>query len=460
MDLDMIPSMAPPPGVIPNFINPVTLANPILSVCITTSVLAVILLCMRLYSTTRITRSASYDDAAVVIALLLSLCYAGLVISVRDKARHGWDLPLSAYTVSLAKIIFTEQIFAALSLLFSKASILLLLFRLFAPTRWFRHMIYLGIAWATLISLVSIIVASVLCVPRHGEGFADLTVAERCVHETTWAVVQGASDVVLDFFIIYLPIPMLWKLNMGLQRKIGVMAIFLTGFVYALSPFATLLPVYQSNFVPLTPSPQCLHGQHPSPRLQSKTIPKLRHPLEHRSNLHPQVSPSLPILSITTYSPHPSIIELNVAIMVACMPACACLFRYSITKFHPISTLKTRFSSQQQRSSSNQHQHHKFSHSRASTIVASAGRASESYGDDKKTNHWRIKNPFSSTVPPQITMMDHTRSSVMKTVDFDVFDEERKEFAKPKPESGSIELKDMGSDVEKGSAMMKPFDMV
>ena len=231
MSLDMVPSMAPPPGVIPNFINPVTLANPILAVCITTSVLAVLLLCMRLYSTTRITRSASYDDAAVVIALVLSLCYAGLVISVRDKARHGWDLPLSAYNVSLAKIVFTEQIFAALSLLFSKASILLLLFRLFAPTRWFRHMIYLGIAWATLISVISIIVASVLCAPRHGEGFADLTVAERCVHETTWAVVQGASDVVLDFFIIYLPIPMLWKLNMELQRKIGVMAIFLTGFV-------------------------------------------------------------------------------------------------------------------------------------------------------------------------------------------------------------------------------------
>ena len=55
-------------------------------------------------------------------------------------------------------------------------------------------------------------------------------------------------------------------------------------------------------------------------------------------------------------------------------------------------------------------------------------------------------------------MMDPTRSSVLKTGDFDVFDE-RKEFAKPKPESGSIELREMGSDVEKGAAM-KPFDMV
>ena len=153
--------------------------------------------------------------------------------------------------------------------------------------------------------------------------------------------------------------------------------------------------------------------------------------------------------------------------MVACMPACACLFRYSITKLHPISTLKTRFSSQRSQRSNSHHKQGKFSHSRASTIVASASRPSESYGDDnnnnntKKANHWRIKNPFSSTVPPQITMMNHhTQSSVLKTGDFDVFvDDERKEFAKPKPGSGSIELREMREDVEKGAAM-KPFDMV
>ena len=240
VDLNMMPSMPPPPGVVSNFNNPVTLASPILAVCIATSVLAIILLCMRLYSTTRITRSASYDDAACVIALVLSLAYAGVVISFRHNARHGWDLPLSAYTPGYAKVVFAEQIFSALSLLFGKISILLLLFRLFAPTRWFRYMIYLGIAWTTVITLVSILVAGALCIPRHGESFGDLPVAERCAKETTWALIAGVSDVVVDLLIIYLPIPMLWKLNMGLQRKIGIMAIFLTGSVYA--PLRSQLP--------------------------------------------------------------------------------------------------------------------------------------------------------------------------------------------------------------------------
>ena len=168
------------------------------------------------YSTARITCSASYDNAAGVIALFLSLCYAGLVSSFRDNASHGWDLPLSAYTDSFAGAVFAEQIVAALSLVFARASILHLLFRLFAPTLWFRYMIYFGLVWAILISIVSIIVVGAMCAPRRGESFDDLAVAERCGHKIPWAVVRGASDVVLDFFIIYLPIPMLWKLNMGL----------------------------------------------------------------------------------------------------------------------------------------------------------------------------------------------------------------------------------------------------
>ena len=74
---DMIPSTNPPPGVKPDFVNPVTLAHSIVAISATTSVLAVALLLVRLYSTLRITRSASYDDGASVLALVFSLAYVG-----------------------------------------------------------------------------------------------------------------------------------------------------------------------------------------------------------------------------------------------------------------------------------------------------------------------------------------------------------------------------------------------
>jgi hypothetical protein len=73
----MIPLTQPPLGVVPNFVNPVSLAHPIVAVSVITSVLAVILVSIRLCSTLRITRSASYDDGACVLALIFTLAYIG-----------------------------------------------------------------------------------------------------------------------------------------------------------------------------------------------------------------------------------------------------------------------------------------------------------------------------------------------------------------------------------------------
>lgn len=231
IDPAMLPSMASPPGVKSNFVNPVTLADEIIAVTATTSILALVLLSIRLYSTLRITRSASYDDSASILAMIFSLAYIGLIISTKNYARHGWDLPISAYTAGYFKIILSETIIAALGFLFSKVSVLLLLFRLFSPTRKFRYLVFIGIIWATTISLTTSVVAGALCAPWPGESFSSLTVARRCTHQGIWAVVQGALNVALDFYILYLPIPLVWQLQMGQRRKIGVTAIFMTGFM-------------------------------------------------------------------------------------------------------------------------------------------------------------------------------------------------------------------------------------
>ena len=161
--------------------------------------------------------------------VLMTSKYRRLVVNTRDNARHQWDLPITAYTASYFKIILVETIIAAIGFLFSKASILFLLFRLFSPTQRFRYFTYIGIIWAIIISSASLIIAGALCAPRQGESFSSVMVAERCTHEDIWAVVQGTLNMLLDFYIFYLPIPMVLKLQMGRKKKIGVMAIFMTG---------------------------------------------------------------------------------------------------------------------------------------------------------------------------------------------------------------------------------------
>ncbi|KAL8813012.1 MAG: hypothetical protein Q9200_000599 [Gallowayella weberi] len=210
--LDMIPAGLPPTGVQPNFIHPVTLGKEIIAVSVVSSVLAVALLCTRLYSTLRITRSAWYDDITSVLATVFALAYIALIINTRDYSRHSWDLPISALTSSFFKIILAQAIIGASSILLSKMSILLLLYRLFAPNKRFRYFVYIGLLWAILTFCTSLVVALALCVPRPREAFISLQcVCGKCPlscfqgeapGELRYVVqyVQGANSEVSDLF--------------------------------------------------------------------------------------------------------------------------------------------------------------------------------------------------------------------------------------------------------------------
>ena len=228
-DPSMIPAAPPPAGTTPNFQDPVTLAKIITASSATTLTLAILLLSARLYSTLRVTRSAGYDDISCILALVFSLAYVGLVAHTSGYSRHTWDLPISSFTSSYFKIILSESFLGALGLLFSKLSILLLYFRLFSPNTRFRRFILGGILWTTLINLTSFIVAAALCAPRRGETFGGLTSIKRCTDLQTWALIQGSLNVLLDFYILYLPVPVVWSLKLDRKRRLGVLAIFMTG---------------------------------------------------------------------------------------------------------------------------------------------------------------------------------------------------------------------------------------
>ena len=65
--LDMLPGLAPPPGVTPDFVHPYSLQkyNVItLSVCMTVSTLFV---AMRLYTNARITRTLNWEDCMILL---------------------------------------------------------------------------------------------------------------------------------------------------------------------------------------------------------------------------------------------------------------------------------------------------------------------------------------------------------------------------------------------------------
>ena len=217
-----------------NFNSHEHLASTIIGITTITSGLAFLMLAARLYNTFRVTRSSGLDDYTCILAFLFSMANTGLVIHSRHYARHIWDISLDEFNTgtSYVRIILAEIVVGAFGWLSSKLSILLLLFRLFSPNRLTRYLLSLGIGWALTISVITLALAGAMCAPRHGETFDNLTLSSRCSHQTTWAVVHSVLILILDFYILYVPIPRIWRLQLSLKRKIGVLSIFMTSIVY------------------------------------------------------------------------------------------------------------------------------------------------------------------------------------------------------------------------------------
>lgn len=59
--------------------------------------------------------------------------------------------------------------------------------------------------------------------------FLEAFISEKCDLTRILIVVQGAGSVIIGLFVIILPIPAIWSLQMPVKRKVAVLSMFLVG---------------------------------------------------------------------------------------------------------------------------------------------------------------------------------------------------------------------------------------
>ena len=65
--------------------------------------------------------------------------------------------------------------------------------------------------------------------PRPEQSFLAIFNSLDTPKAISLSVAQSVAGVAIDFFIFCLPIPVVWKLQLPLRKKIGVWAVFMTG---------------------------------------------------------------------------------------------------------------------------------------------------------------------------------------------------------------------------------------
>ncbi|KAI9801643.1 MAG: hypothetical protein M1833_002325 [Piccolia ochrophora] len=243
MDLKNTPLYPTPPGQVSNLDNPVTLSQAIIvtsSICLG---LMIPIASLRLYHRTFVTRAFWWDDGACILAIFGAVGFTATTLSsLNYTGLHQLDIPASEFTEAIAqKHTLVYQMTFGPTMFFTKLSLFLLYLRLFSPSVRIKYLVHLGIALCFIVYGGTTIAQGIFCIPKRGETWRDGMKRQQCQDGRFIGYVVGSFNVVSDFYILILPLPAIWKLNMATRQKIGLCGVFMMGFLACVS---TILGLY------------------------------------------------------------------------------------------------------------------------------------------------------------------------------------------------------------------------
>ncbi|KAL4728223.1 hypothetical protein ACLX1H_004965 [Fusarium chlamydosporum] len=197
------------------------------SILIAFSVLSTLIIALRAYIRLILLRSFGWDDGVMVIAQVLALG-AAAAIGLENKyglGYHSWAQPKSAY-VPYMKSFYASVIIYNLSLCLIKIGILLQIRRAFAIPIMKTITFYgtaVMIAWSVTIVFLNVLI----CIPVA--KFWNHDMPGKCLNPLTIWYLMASVNLVTDFAIFCLPLPVIKSLNLPRKQKIMLFAIFSLG---------------------------------------------------------------------------------------------------------------------------------------------------------------------------------------------------------------------------------------
>lgn len=226
---DDVPVKRPPPGMTSNFVNPKSLRVTTISVGVIVQTAAVIFVGLRLIANSSGRRTLWWNDYSCILAFIFSTGATAVILYVSKLARHQYDIPLKWYDASYFKSVYSMTILLTIAMFFAKNSMFMLYLRIFSIKTTMRRMIIAGIALTIPVYWIPVVLQSYYCAPHVGPNKWNLSLAMNCSHATLYGVIQGVINVILDLYLMCLPISAIIRLQLSKRKKLGIISIFVTG---------------------------------------------------------------------------------------------------------------------------------------------------------------------------------------------------------------------------------------
>ncbi|KAH7393460.1 hypothetical protein BKA64DRAFT_755623 [Cadophora sp. MPI-SDFR-AT-0126] len=186
---------------------------------------------LRIFARLRLNIGIGPDDYVLLVALAfyLTMTSTAWVIAVTGFGQHTFWL-LTRQVVRALKFFWISELLYLSAITFTKLSLLLFFRRIF-PSNGFRK----ATVWAgafIITSNISLFMALAFqCMPVHGvwTNWMYKTPPVQCINVFAAVYIAAGMSITHDILILCMPIPTLWSLNLGLQKKINLMVMFGVG---------------------------------------------------------------------------------------------------------------------------------------------------------------------------------------------------------------------------------------
>ncbi|KAM7210800.1 hypothetical protein V8F06_013825, partial [Rhypophila decipiens] len=156
--------------------------------------------------------------------------------------RHQWKVPACWFDGYHMKAIFLVSfLFGFIS--FGRAAILLMYRDTFSISRTTHIAIWIGLVLNFLIYIPSIPIAVYYETPRAGQSWEELiyTVPNLEPILVPYGIATGAAALLMDVYIFILPLPVVLRLNLSRTKKIQALAIFATALLAVVASIIALV---------------------------------------------------------------------------------------------------------------------------------------------------------------------------------------------------------------------------
>jgi hypothetical protein len=131
--------------------------------------------------------------------------------------------------LKVVQIIVASGFLAMFALFLGKCCVLALYLRIFGHLTHMRYQIFGSVVLALPI-LAASIVMPINSAPADGKSWGVPN--PRNEDNTKVSMAVGIVNLIVDLVVLYIPIPVVVRMNLSWKRKFGVLAMFLTGLMW------------------------------------------------------------------------------------------------------------------------------------------------------------------------------------------------------------------------------------